>query len=453
MDERDSDAERTPADGDGRSLLERLRELPGGRVLLELACGRGDVELVGGAVRDLLLERSPRELDIVIDGAADAFAARIAAFVDGRFATDDRSRCGIERHERFGTAVVAWKRGRIDVAERRTESYAAPGALPEVRAGTLEQDLRRRDFTVNAIALPLGGVRRAQLRAAPHALEDLRDGRLRVLHEQSFLDDPTRLLRLARYRARLGFALEQRTASLAQEAVAAGALATISRARFGAELRLALAEEDPIAALSAFEELGLLAALHPAMHFDALLASDALAELPADGRPAVLLLAVLMLPVAEASRQGVEIDLRAESDEHVERVLRMLLDELELGAEQRDGATRAAKYAPALADLLGQARTPWQVYEACSGEPPEAVALAAALGDAQDRPEPVAAARRWLSEWREVRLQIGGDDLLTAGMRPGPEIGYALQRVLRRRLDGELGPGREAELEAALESA
>ncbi len=165
----------------------------------------------------------------------------------------------------------------------------------------------------------------------------------------------------------------------------------------------------------------------------------------------MLLLAVLLLPVAEASRQGVEIDLRAESDEHVERVLGTLLDELELGAEQRDGATRAATYAPTLADLLGQARTPWQTYEVCSGEPLEAIALAAALGDAQDRPEPVAAARRWLSEWREVRLQISGEDLLAAGMKPGPEIGYRLQRALRRRLDGQLAPGRDAELEAALE--
>lgn len=449
--ERESAIVEQPAEG--VDVLERLRELPGGRVLLELACGRADVELVGGAVRDLLLGRSPRELDVVVDGAADAFARRIAAIVDCRFAADDGSRCGVERHERFGTAVVWWKRGRVDVASRRSESYAAPGALPDVRAGTPAEDLQRRDFTVNAIALPLGGAHRGELRAAPHALEDLRAGRLRVLHEQSFIDDPTRLLRLARYRARLQFAAEQRTAALAADALAAGALATISRARFGAELRLALGEADPIASLSALDELGAFATLHAAMHLDVALARDALAELPADGRRELLLLATLLLGAAEASREGVEIDRREESAEHVERTLSELLDQLELGAEQRDTAVRAASFAPALADLLAQARTPWQVHEAAFGEPVEAVALAAALGSAQDRPEVVAAARRWLSDWREVSLQIGGDDLIAAGMSAGPQIGYALERVLRRRLDGELAPGREAELSAALEGA
>jgi tRNA nucleotidyltransferase (CCA-adding enzyme) len=436
---------------DGMKLLERLRELPAGRLLLELAAGRQDVELVGGAARDLLLGRSPRELDVVVDGPADAFAGRIAAIVDCRFAADDGSRCGVERHERFGTASVAWKRGRIDVAARRAESYAAPGALPEVRGGTPDEDLQRRDFTVNAIAVPLSGVHRAQLRTAPHALEDLAAGRLRVLHEQSFIDDPTRLLRLARYRARLQFAPEQRTAALAQVAIDAGALTTISRARFGAELRLALCEEDPIAALEAFDELGALAALHPAIRFEPALARDALAELPPDGRAELLLLATLLLGVADRLREGVEIDRRAESDEHVERALRALLDELELGAEQRDVVARAATYAQALSDLLGEARTPWQVREAAYGEPPEAIALAAALGDAQDRPEAVAAARRWFSDWRDVRLQINGDDLIEAGLAPGPQIGYALARVLRLRLDGELAGGRDAELGAALE--
>ncbi len=102
-------------------------------------------------------------------------------------------------HERFGTALVEWDGGRIDVATRRAESYPAPGALPEVRAGTEQEDLERRDFTVNAIAVRLGGERRGEVRAVPDALGDLEHGRLRVLHEQSFTDDPTRLLRMARY--------------------------------------------------------------------------------------------------------------------------------------------------------------------------------------------------------------------------------------------------------------
>ncbi len=114
-------------------------------------------------------------------------------------------------HERFATAVVEWIHGRIDIAERRAESYPRPGALPEVRAATVAEDLARRDFTVNAIAVTLAGPHRGRIDAVEHALEDLSAGRLRVLHERSFIDDPTRLLRLARYRARLAFDVEGET--------------------------------------------------------------------------------------------------------------------------------------------------------------------------------------------------------------------------------------------------
>ncbi len=218
-------------------LLERLRAEPGGSELLELAPPGGF--LVGGAVRDLLLNRQPRELDVVVarDGSPLGHAvAALASELASRLGT----LAGTNEHERFGTAIVEWNAGQIDLATARRERYAAPGALPEVEPAPLAEDLLRRDFTVNALALALDGERPGELHAAPHALEDLRAGRLRVLHERSFLDDPTRLWRLARYRARLGFAVEERTAELAAAAVAEGALRTVSGARLGAELRLAL---------------------------------------------------------------------------------------------------------------------------------------------------------------------------------------------------------------------
>src|ERR1019366_1194978 len=137
-----------------------------------------------------------------------------------------------------------------------------------------------RDFTVNAIAVPLSGRLAGELLCAEHAQEDLREGRLRVLHEGSFLDDPTRLLRLARYSARLGFKAEPRTAELASEALATGALATVSPARTGA-----------VAALGAISELGALTAMERRLRLDESLARRALALLPADGRPDLLLMA------------------------------------------------------------------------------------------------------------------------------------------------------------------
>jgi tRNA nucleotidyltransferase (CCA-adding enzyme) len=431
---------------DGGTVLERLHELPGGPQLIELAAGRQDVELIGGAARDLLLGREPRELDVVVDGEAEAFAARIASILDSRSAVDDAERCVLVAHERFGTALVSWPGGRIDVAGRRAESYRAPGALPDVRPGTPEEDLLRRDFTINAIALGLGGAQRGELRAVPHALEDLSDGRLRVLHERSFLDDPTRLLRLARYGARLGFEPEPLTAQLVSRAIEGGALSTISRARFGAELRLALAEPDPPGALQALQQIGALAALEPALRFEPASARRALSMLPADGRPAVLLLACL-LPALATAPAGPETVTQPEP------AMRELLDDLEFSAGERDAAVRSAIAARLLIERLDRAGTPSQLAEAAGGETLEAVALAAALAEADGRRAAADAARRWLSELRHVRLTITGDDLLGAGIAAGPEVGRRLALALRRKLDGELDEGREAELSAALEGS
>jgi tRNA nucleotidyltransferase (CCA-adding enzyme) len=422
----------------GPQLLERLSELPGGTELLALAQGREDVELVGGAVRDLLLEGTPRELDVVVGRGADSFAQDAP-----EFARELAGRVGAgapaDEHERFGTALVRWQGGRVDVATRRSESYAAPGALPVVAWGTPEQDLARRDFTVNAIALGLGGTRRGVLRHVPEALSDLRAGRLRVLHARSFSEDPTRLLRLARYAARLGFAVETETAGLAAATLADGALATVSGGRIGAELRLALAEADPVASLAQAERLALLGALHPRLRFEQPLVRRALALLPADGRADLLLLSALALPLT----------LRADADADRAVELRALLDRLQFPAAERERVASAAIAVPGLSQgLLGE-RSPAALHEALAGVPIEAVALAGAL-DGEHSPA-ARVARRWLDELRHVRLQISGEDLLAAGVPGGPELGRRLHATLMRRLDGDLEPGREAELAAALE--
>ncbi len=374
-------------------LRERLRELPCGRRLLDAAAGMSGVHLVGGAVRDLLLGRVPPELDVAVEGDVGALAARLGA--------EDHV-----AHERFGTATVRAGDCRWDLARTRAETYARPGALPDVRAAGIEQDLARRDVTVNALALDLTG---GELRAAPHAEEDLRAGRLRVLHDESFADDPTRLWRIARYAARLGFELEDRTAALARAAVAGGALATVSASRIAAELRLALAEADPVAALEAAAGLGLAPWLAP----DRALADRALALLPAgEGRRDLVVLAAS---------------------------LALLPDELELTAAER-AIVAACLRAPA---LDGAPRAASQLARELRRLPVEAVALAGARGAGEP-------ARRWLEELRHVRLRITGDDLVAAGVAEGPAIGRRLQAALDLRLDGELGAGREAELRAAL---
>ena len=409
------------------AVLGRLPEVPAGPELVSLAGRRGDLALVGGAVRDLLLGRTPRELDVVLDGDAGAFATELASLLgDAGDLPASRS-----VHERFGTAVVEWEGGRVDIARRRAETYRAPGALPDVSPGTAEEDLARRDFTVNAIAVALGGPRRGELSEVPHALSDLAAGLLRVLHERSFLDDPTRLLRLGRYGARLSFAVEERTAALAAQALQAGALDRVSGARVGAELRLALGEADPVASLARLDELGVLAGVDRALRFDAPLARRALALLPLDGRPAVLLLAVLLAGAAATPCSPPAGEMAA------------LLDRLEFPAGERDAAVRAAVGARTALARIPEGASPSEVCEALGAETLEAVLLAVA-GASGASDGAATAARRWLEAYRHVRLSISGEDLLAAGVPAGPEIGERLTAALKLRLDGRLSEGREA---------
>jgi tRNA nucleotidyltransferase (CCA-adding enzyme) len=341
--------------------------------------GSQRVAAVGGFVRDVLLERIPRELDLVVEGDAEALARSFGGTVTV--------------HEPFGTASVHDEDWRIDVAMARRETYPRPGALPEVTPATIEEDLRRRDFTINAIAVTLDG----ELVAAEHALEDLEAGVMRVLHERSFIDDPTRLIRLARYAQRLGFAVEPRTAELA----AAANLETLSGARLGGELRLALGEQQPLAVLER---------LRDALPFDLdpALAEAALALAPADADRAMLVL---------GAAQG--------DPAWIERI--------ELTARER-AVVAACREAAVPADTR-----PSALWRAWRRTPVEAVALAGARGDQR-------AARAWIETLRHVRLEIDGHDLIAAGIAEGEEIGRRLERALLAKLDGELGGGRDAEL-------
>src|SRR6185503_8353177 len=206
--------------------LVNVRERLGRPTAITALDGEEAVYVVGGAVRDVLLGRAPHELVFVVEGDAVAVARRAADRLGGR----------VTVHERFGTATVEASDVSFDLAGARREHYARPGALPDVELGaSLAEDLARRDFTVNAIALHLAD---GELTYHEGAREDLEAGVLRVLHEGSFRDDPTRLLRLARYAARLKFSAEPRTDRLAAEAVAGGAVETVTGSRLGAELRL-----------------------------------------------------------------------------------------------------------------------------------------------------------------------------------------------------------------------
>jgi tRNA nucleotidyltransferase (CCA-adding enzyme) len=411
-------------------LLERLAGIPGGPELLDQARRREDVALVGGAVRDLLLGHWPRELDVTVETDPAALAHELAGAVSPSERAYGRTVEAV-LHERFGTASVTWQYGRIDIARRRAESYSSPGALPDVRPGTVEQDLERRDFTVNAIALPLHGRESEGLVSVDGALQDLRAGVLRVLHERSFLDDPTRILRMARYAARLRFEIEPHTRELAERAVAEGALDTVSGARLGAELWLAAREDTAREAIAALDALGVPAALGLPSPFDDELAAAAEALLPGDGQRDLLLLAVA---------------LHATEDDPDELVLQRM-ERLEMPAHLAKRVLGPSGVS-GLAARLAAAEGPEEAYALLDGAPVEAVAVAGALAA---RSDPAAAERaaEWLSSLRHVSLSIDGSDLLAAGVPEGPEVGARLDAALRRKREGAL-PSREHELRYAL---
>src|SRR5919197_1303559 len=260
----------------------------------------------------VLLGREPaRDLDLVVEDDAGPVARLLAQRLGGRATF----------HEPFLTARVDAGEHAYDLATARRERYTRPGALPEVEPAPLDEDLLRRDFTVNAIAANLDG----DVREAPGAHEDLREGRLRVLHDASFADDPTRLLRLVRYAARLDFGIDQRTSVLARGAIAAGA------------------------ALGLADHLGLLAALRPPLRWRPELAAHARELLDA---PTVLL--------ANAA-----IDADADA-------LRAAMDDWRFPADERDRVVAAVRDAPPLAERLQSEPRPSEIAVAAGRTSPEA---------------------------------------------------------------------------------
>jgi tRNA nucleotidyltransferase (CCA-adding enzyme) len=400
-------------------LRERVRRLPGVERLLPALEGLPPAYLVGGTVRDLLLERPPAaHLDLAIEGDARSVARALA----------DRLSGAAREYERFGTAVVEVEGFEYDMASTRNEAYNEPGALPRVETAPLGEDLARRDFTVNAMAIGLKGDDLGHLYDPHRGLPDLDAGVLRVLHEQSFRDDPTRLLRGVRFEARLGFTFDPDTEVLAREAVAAGALGTVSADRTGRELVKTLEETEAPTAVARLKHLEIDSALHPALDPDPeLVASAALGAVTLDANRVTAELAAMVVDDPQ------ELDLWVAA--------------LPLEARDRDAVSRAARVAPRLsAALREREHTASELRALLGSEPPEALALALALGAPS---EPVL---RWATSLSGVRLEIGGADLLAAGVPEGPAIGRALEETLRRKLDG-LVAGRDEELETALSIA
>ena len=411
-----------PVASPATDLRARLTALPGMEALLRaLADLAVPSYLVGGAVRDMLRGDPSVDLDLAVEGDAPQAAAALAERLGGSAVA----------HDRFGTATVRSDPMVVDLAATRREAYSRPGALPTVEPAPLSEDLARRDFTVNAMAIGLSGEDLGRLHDPGGGQDDLDAGLIRILHPGSFLDDPTRLLRALRYESRLGFALERETERLARAAAAAGALSTVSGVRVRVELMDLLGEHEAPRSVARLAELGLDRALHPGLAADAeLVAAAKLWALKAGASPALTALAALC-----AGRPELSASAREELERWVEG--------LGLIAADRDAVVRAAGRGRALAKELRSHLRPSELHELLEGEPHEALALALAFG------APADAVLRYTGGLCSARLEISGDDLLAAGVPESPAVGVALRETLRRKLDGELS-GREEELRTAL---
>jgi tRNA nucleotidyltransferase (CCA-adding enzyme) len=363
---------------DPTRLPEAVDALPGVDAVRQIA-ERVPTYLVGGVVRDLLLGAPRADLDVAIEGGADALAG-----VPGYRP---------ERDEYFLTGRLEAGDQRIDIAQARAETYPRPGALPEVRPASIEEDLARRDFGVNAMAFPLA--EGAELLDPHGGVEDLRAGRLRVLHERSFVDDPTRALRAARYAARFGFDLDPDTARFLDEAD----LSTVTEDRIQNELRKIAGEDEPARALQLIVDWGVMPTLDPAAPARVAEVQRLASEPPwagwADRELAVMLAIVRPLP-----------QIRELAAANVER--------------PSDGVRLAE---------------PWDAAQ---------LLVARALGAEW--------LDRYAEEWRHVGLEITGEDLIAAGVPEGRAIGHGLEAALSGKLDGELS-GRDQELGIALAAA
>jgi len=387
------------------NLAAELRALDRLAPVLDALPGRA--YLVGGTVRDLLLRHPPHfDFDLAVVGDAESFARQLGERLGGR----------VTLHGRFGTAVVHYgDRAHVDVATARTETYAAPAALPEVApAPSIEEDLGRRDFTINAMAIELPG---GELVDPYNGRQHLQDELVRILHEQSFQDDPTRIFRAARYEVRLGFRMDPKTETHAL--IDAPQAALLSGARVREELFAIFAEEQAERALARLHELRVDDAL--GMRFvpmPGLLAR--LREL--NDRYA------LGLPPWELGLLAVDAPARK-------------LDDLKVQARAAGGVEAAHREARQLRERLADAGSPAQIVAEVEQTGPDTALFALALGD-------LPALRDYFERLRSVQLEIDGDDLAALGLEESPRVGEVLAELRRRKLNGRLD-GRAAELAAA----
>lgn len=393
-----------------------------------LADERGvSLYLVGGVVRDLLLRRENWDLDLTLEGDGIAFARLVA----------DRYRAGLAVFERFATArLVLPNRLKIDIASTRRESYVKPAALPDVASASLQEDLYRRDFTINAMAIQLNPATFGELHDPYGGQHDLKAKTIRVLHERSFLDDPTRIFRAIRFTQRFGFSLEPSTRGLLEEAAATNLIQQLSGPRLCNEILLLLGERDPRKPIKRLAFLKLLRFLHPRLQYT---------------NKGERIVAVLPRALAWWKKQCADhvverplVFLMALLSSTGPAVLRSVPQRLQLSSLQSKTVEWAGRKTDRVVQGLEHSKDmrPAQVYRLLADLPDDALVLLVAKGLAMRKGGGVYRLTRRLSRFlkhdRLATTILRGEDLKRLGLEPGPQFKTILDRLLDARLNGRV---------------
>jgi tRNA nucleotidyltransferase (CCA-adding enzyme) len=396
----------------------------------KLADSRGSSAfIVGGVVRDVLLDIPNEDLDVVVDEPAEEFAQAAAAEFGG----------AVKAHTRFGTAILVLPGGRkIDLATARSEAYQRPGALPTVSRGEIEEDIRRRDFTINSMAVRINEGGFGTLVDLYSGIDDLDGGTLRVLTDHSFEDDPTRILRGVRFAARFGFEFDEKSERLLREAVREQSLKTVSGERLMNEIVLILRERRPWPPVARLIEWGVLRAIDGAWSVttDLQRTFEEIERLvsnehrprgidPADDWAAYLL--AMLEPLDVEARERILTRLRAGRRL---RELERSLEILETRSLQTLAAEREVKRS--------------EIHRAASVVDPTVLVLAMATLTGTRAAERIAL---YVDQLAGVSVSVTGDYLVGLGVPEGPTVGDILRAVLDARVDGAV---RDADEERAL---
>ena len=401
------DALERSLDSDNMSILRCLRR----RALTHSLA----VYLVGGPVRDVLMGLPIKDLDFVLEGDGPAVARDLAAELGGEVVV----------HARFGTATLVLGENRADLVTARRETYPEPAALPVVSTGGISDDLARRDFSINALGLSLQESQPQVL--DPHGgLDDIRIGLVRILHPNSFVDDPTRIFRAVRYEQRLDFTIEDETLAQLHGATAQGHLKSLTPDRLRHELERILQEERPELPLRRLADLGILAAVHPSLGHELNAARLAAVAAPGPGEGPSLaqttcpgpLIFISALAYSLSTGEGEAVIHRLNMPAEWAQVVRDTIKIREL-----EGKLAAADLPRSeLARLLGSF---------CA----EALLTASRLTGSQTVAECI---KVYLNELRSADPALNGHDLLAMGVPEGPVVGQVLRELRDAKLNGQV---------------